>query len=209
MLRPWVAAVFLVTPGAALADACTAEIAALFEGGPLDPFVRPNRVETTVQVAPDGTETPMSVVRWDGPLKSINAVGGTFYMAIGTKAWQGPSLDGPWTFNGIMGDYDPNDVTRNTTRSMAANVTEASCDGAVDLDGTEAVKYSFRTKTDPNQFGSWWGGLYTVYIGAESGQKLREDVAEYIASWAPDPVETVQVTTVVYDDTIEIVEPAD
>ncbi len=81
------AALLALTPGFALADACTDEIAALFEGGALDPFARPDRIETTVRVSPDGTETPVNEVRWDGTLKSIYAMSGTYYLAIGTRSW--------------------------------------------------------------------------------------------------------------------------
>lgn len=126
---------FLLAATAAQAD-CRAEIAALFDGGPLDPFERPNRRETTVTVHPDGSETPLNEVIWDGTQKSINHQNGVYYMAIGTNAWQGASFDGPWTFTGSMGDFDPDDITRNTTASMAANLAETECAGEVDLGGS-------------------------------------------------------------------------
>lgn len=202
-------ALAVLNPAAAFADPCTDEIAGLFEGGAFDPFVRPNRREITVQVQPDGTETPLNEVLWDGTLKSINHQNGVYYMAIGTKAWQASLVDGPWTFSGDMGDFDPDEMTRATNRSMAANLSETECPGVVDLEGQRAVKYVFRTKTDPNRFGSWWGGLYTAYVDPRTGLKLREDIAEYVASWAPDPAQTVNVTVVEYDDTISIEAPAE
>lgn len=192
------------TPAAA---DCAAEIGKLFDGGAWDPFTRENRRETTVLRAPDGKQTPSSDVLWDGPFKSINCTPHGCFMAIGNASWKGSSFEGPWTRSGDTGTVDPETFVRGTRDRLAASVTEAECLGMADLDGQGTLLYRFFSQPEPNEYGSWWGGRYSVWVDPENDRLLRIELAEGIASWAPKPSKDVQVTTIVYDDTISIEEP--
>lgn len=192
------------TPAAA---DCAAEIDKLFHGGAWDPFARENRRETTVILHPNGSKTPSSDVLWDGPLKSINCTPNGCFMQIGSASWKGGGFDGPWTKAGDSGVKDPEKFVRNTNARLAASVSEPECLGATDLDGQNTLLYRFLSKPEPNEYGSWWGGRYSVWVNADANRILRIELAEGIASWAPEPSKDVQVTTIVYDNAIKVEQP--
>jgi len=195
-----------LAPFSATAD-CAAEIAALFDGGAWDPFTRANRHEVTVARQPDGSETPVSDVLWDGPLKSINCTPNGCFLAIGAETWRGETAQGPWAAMGSTGVEDPEGFVRETRDLLAASVSAPECLGTVSLDGEEALAYRFFSKPEPNRFGSWWGGRYTVWLSPDAERIVRIDLAEGIASWAPDPSAAVQTTIVTENETISISAP--
>ena len=210
-MRPFLAALALALAGATPASAeCAADVAALFTGGPLDPFERPNRREVTVIQAPDGSVKPALDVRWDGVDSSINCAPTGCTMVIGQKAWMGgASFDGPWSQAPTQLPDDPKLFARAIADDMAANITESACFGEVQLDGRPALKYGYRTKTNPNEYDSWFGGLFTVWIDVATGRLLRMEQTESISSWSPEPSPEVRITTVSYDETITISPPAE
>ncbi len=192
----------------AVAD-CTTEIAAMFSGGPFDPFERPNRRETTISIAPDGSETPVSDVLWDGPTRSINCYASGCAMAIDGEMWLGDSFDGPWTPAPTQAPSDPEAFVRQIADDLGANITEAHCNGSQTLGDGAALQFVYRTKTNPNEFGSWFGGLFTAWIDPDTGRLVRLEETESVASWAPEPNPAVKVTTVIYDDAISVTRPGD
>jgi len=205
-MRHFVLACALALPLPAAAD-CAGAIAALFDGGAWDPFARANRREVTVSRQPDGSETPVSDVLWDGPLNSINCTPNGCFLAIGAETWRGDTARGPWTPMGSTGVEDPEGFVQETNDLLAASVREPECLGTVMLDDAETLAYRFFSKPEPNRFGSWWGGRYTVWLTPDATQILRIELAEGIASWAPEPDPAVKVTTVTYDDSIAISVP--
>ena len=196
----------LALPLPANAD-CAGEIAALFDAGAWDPFTRANRREVTVSRHPDGSETPVSDVLWDGAVKSVNCTPNGCFLAIGADTWRGETADGPWTSMGSTGVEDPEGFARETNDLLAASVSEPECLGMVTLAGAESLAYRFFSKPEPNRFGSWWGGRYTVWLTPDATQILRIELAEGIASWAPDQSEAVQITTVTVDESVSISAP--
>jgi len=48
---------------------CLDDVKALFVGGPIDPFSRPSWHETTIKIAPDGTETHVVDATWQDPTR--------------------------------------------------------------------------------------------------------------------------------------------
>lgn len=193
------------TPPAA-AD-CLEEIKSMFNGGAWDPFVMENRRATTVLVHPDGSKAPYSDVLWDGPFRSINCTPNGCFMAIGNSSWTGSSFEGPWKKSGNVGTVDPETFVRGTRDRLAASVTEPECSGNVDLGGKTAILYHFYSKPEPNEYGSWWGGRYSIWLDSTGKRMLRMELADGIASWAPKPSKDVQATTILYDESIEIKEP--
>ena len=139
---------------------CVEEIGALFDGGAWDPFARENRREITIIRHPDGTETPLADVLWDGPIRSINCTPSGCFMAIGNASWKGTAFDGPWTRSNDINNIDPEEFVRATNGRLAASVSE---------------------------HGSWWGGRYSVWVDPDANRLLRIELADGISSWAPTP----------------------
>ena len=104
----------------------------------------------------------------------------------------------------------PEDVEafhREMAESTLRNATEMSCPGNEMLDGREVTKYVYRSVSDPNEYGSWFGALNTVYVDVELDEAVRLEAAESVASWAPEKSEDVMITTIVFDPTIKIEQP--
>ncbi len=196
----------VLAPAPAWAD-CATEIGALFEGGAWDPFARENRRETTILRKPDGTETQTSDVLWDGPLRSINCSANGCFMAIGVAAWTGPSFEGPWTRSTDTGTHDPEEFVRGTNQRLADSVSAVECLGEVMLGEQSSQLYRFFSKPEPNDYGSWWGGRYSVWVDQPNNRILQIELADGIASWAPEPSKDVQITTIEYDQAIKIPTP--
>lgn len=187
---------------------CAAEVAALFNGGALDPLVRPNRRETTVARQPDGTTTPISDVVWDGPINALNCFTGGCMIIVGAQSWTAPAPEGPWSagtdpYSGV----DPLTFVTATRDRLAASITKPECLGPTDLDGTPTIAYRFFSKLEPNEFGAWWGGTYSYWVDPLAGQAVLIELSEAISSWAPDPSADVQITTISYDDALRVVPP--
>ena len=186
---------------------CIDEVKALFVGGPIDPFSRPAWRETTVKIAPDGSETHVVDATWQDPTRVLSYSNNMYITAIGPDTWMAQSADGPWTASGA---YLPEDVEafhKFTNETLMRNMTDVECHGTSKLDGQAVVTYSYRTKTDPNEYGSWFGGLHRAFIDVESNLLVRMEVRESVASWAPEKSEDLTVTTLVYDPTIRIERP--
>lgn len=196
----------LALPLPAAAD-CAGDVAALFRGGALDPFVRPNRREVTVTVAPDGTESPLSDVLWDGVTRSVNCTPTICAMQVGAEMWMRPVGTEAWTAAPSQLPEDLEGFARAIVDDMAANLDAVECLDEQELDGQAVQVFRYRTRTNPNEFGSWWGGLYTAFIGADTGRLVRLEETETIASWAAGPDPAVKITTVTYDDSIAISAP--
>ncbi len=161
----------------------------------------------TVSVAPDGTETPLSDVLWDGVTRSINCTAAMCAMQIDTAMWMKPAGTEAWAAAPSQLPDDPEAFAQGIVDDMAANLTEPECLGAQVQGGRDVTVFRYRTQTEPNQFGSWWGGLYTAFIAGDTGQLIRLEETESIASWAAGPDMAVKVTAVTYDDSISISAP--
>lgn len=90
---------------------------------------------------------------------------------------------------------------------LAASISEPECLGPTRLDGKQALLYRFFSKPQPNEYGSWWGGRYSVWVAQDAKRLLRIEISEGIASWAPKASKDVQVTKIIYDHAIRISEP--
>jgi hypothetical protein len=206
------AVLLLVTaPQTAIADACHEKISVMFDGGPLDPFVRtPHRLTNTVTGA-DGTFVRRYLTRWQTPFRSVSGVegGGLFALVIDADSWTGPSLDGPWTKAPNSLPPNHNDVRRAQHAQEKANLKEVSCPGSQDLDGATYEVVSYVTQTDPNpeMNGMWFGARHTVYIDPDAARVMRWDSTDFVSSFAPDLSKEVQVQIFDYDSGLVIPRP--
>lgn len=188
---------------------CLEEVRGLYQtGGPHDPFTRLNRREITVSLHPDGSTSPYSDVLWDGAIKSRNCYPGGCALSIGPMSWTASGPEGPWTAGAdAYSGVDPETFARATTERHIASILSAECLGEVDLDGAPALAYRFISKTEPNEFGAWWGGDYTQWFDPQSRLPLRTEIAGFHGSWAPEPSKDVLVTTYEIDETIRLDPP--
>ncbi len=191
----------------ALADACRNEIAALYQGGALDPFGRPKRREITMSVQPDGTQALITDVMWEAVTRSITKSGANHFLTYDRQMWMGPSFDGPWTPSPSALPEDFEAMTRAQADENAANLSETACMGEMSFGGQRLRRYAFRTHTDKTARDSWFGGYHTVSINADTGQMVRMEIREMVSSWAPEPTKHMHVTTVDYDVNFAVTPP--
>ena len=208
-LLPCVLTVFAAAPGLpAHADACQDEIVALYDGGPLDPFVQPPyRYETQV-LDGDGALKFEYITTFDTPMRSMNGVKGqTMYLSIGLDTWSGPGMDGPWTpiANSLPDDLEA--FFKANRDNLAANTSEPECLGTVSVDGQDYVGYRYKTQTGPNPDGTYFGGRYTSYIDPASNRLMRHEWHEPIAHYQPEPGTDVWIQIYTYDDSFALSAP--
>lgn len=194
----------------ALADDCKTRIAAMFDGGPLDAYRRPpHRHEKQVLSASGAVQfTFASVVQT--PLRTISGIkGGDMMLAVDDRTWTGPTADGPWTET--ASNFPPDRATLHATMraQQAANLTDVSCPGLVDVNGTilENVRFSTRTDPNPDMSDAFSGSSNSVYIDPDSQQVMRWDMTGLFSSWLPTPGTDLHITRFSYDPTIRVDPP--
>ena len=190
---------------------CAEEIAALFDGGTLDPFARPAHRQTRESFAADGTLIATYEAVIESPLEMVSGVKGQgrYLLLVDREGFMGPSMDGPWTAAGMTVTEDMEAAQRAVAPSQAANLTETECLGEVDVDGRPAIAYRFVTRVDPHpaRGDSWWGSRDTVHLDPETRQVFRWEQTEQVSSWAEGTSDEVHVTHIEYDETIDLVRP--
>lgn len=203
-----VAALVFAAPG--LADDCRDRIAAMFDGGALDAYQRPPHRHEKQVMSADGTvqTTFTSVVQT--PLRTISGVkGGDMTLAVDDRTWTGPGPDGPWSESPSNFPPDRETWHKAMQAQQAANLTDVSCPGIVDVNGTVLENFRFSTRTDPNpdQNGAYFGSSDSVYVSPETGQVMRWDQSGLYSSWLPTPGNDLYVTRFDYDPAIRVDPP--
>ena len=201
----------LSRPAHALDDTCPNLITAMMQGGALDPFERPPHRFTNTVTAPDGTVRYVFHTVWDTPARSISGIKGSgpFTLVIDRDSWTGPGPDGPWTAAPNQLPPDREAFQRKQLAQMVANLSLASCDGPVEIEGKTYDRYSYFTKTDPddNMGGAWFGALNIVYIDAETERVMRWEMTDFVSSFAPEVNEDRHTQVFTYDPTISLTRP--
>lgn len=194
-------------PIAAAAD-CREEIAALFEGGPMDPFVQPPYRYVSTTTGEDGSLRYRYTVTFDTPLRSMTEMeGGMNILAIDHRTWSRASADDPWA---EMPSSLPEDLAgfhRQTRDQLAANLTDPECPGTVATADGDRLTYRYRTRTGPNVDGSFFGGLYTIYIDPDTNQLMRQEITENVAHYQPAPGTDRTEMVYSYDPAISLSAP--
>lgn len=197
-----------VTP--ARADACHDEIAALFDGGPLDPFALPPHRFTHVVTGQDGSPRYAMTVTFESPVRMMTEMDtGMRSLVIGSESWMAQGKAAGWT---KVPNVLPDDMAALHARNrdqMRANLTATECLGLVQVDGQPLTAYRYATQTDPDPAGIYYGATYTTYLDPDSGMKMRQEVDREISHYQPQPGtdHTVQVFT--YDDSIAVMPPGE
>ena len=214
-MRPFLRPLFgalalsLAATVAPAAETCRETIAAMYFDGPFDPGQRPPYRMISGSFAPDGTYTQTGQAVWTDPLTSISGTGESFMLVADTKVWTGPSMQGPWTRMQAPMTANREDLDLRQRQQNAKNLTETSCDGTYEIDGRRVERFTFRTRTDPDDQGMYFGALNTVYVDPAINQVVRWDYAENISSWAPEKSADRLVNQFMYDPSITIEVPQD
>lgn len=175
------------------AASCEKQIKRLYDGGALDPFKRGPREEVTVETAPDGSEVSRRIVRWETPVRVATKMNGMVILQYGAEVYMGQDWDGPWARQQDL-TYDPEEQARGVSKTYTENMSGAECPGKTDLEGQKVEVYRFSYEAGSEQGGSWWSGDLTLFVGKDG--LVRQEERNIAASWAPEPKDSVTVTTI-------------
>lgn len=205
MRRAFLLLLILPLAAPAWADACRDEIAALHDG-PLEPLNRPPHKQITTVYDPDGSVVYDLVSLVKTPLRTISGQESAnwFTMAIDRDVWNGPSLDGPWTANAAQMPEGREAQMRQLTLDFKANLSDTVCHGP---DESGNPRYTFRTQSNPDATGAFFGSLDTVTLDATSGEAIRFERTEFVNSWTEGVSMQVWVSENIYDATITVSPP--
>ncbi len=193
----------LATP--ALADACRDEIAALYDR-PLDPFQRPPQMQIVRVLDADGNETRVFHNTIETPLRTMSGIPAEnwFTLAIDRDMWNGPSEQGPWTKNAAQMPEGREEAMRTAYAQQKVNLTDTVCHGETD---EGLLHYTYRTQTDPDATGGFYGSLDQIWLDPESGQIVRFELTEFVNAWTEGVSQERHLIEVVFDPTIKVDPP--
>ncbi|MEL7117418.1 MAG: hypothetical protein AAGP08_17845 [Pseudomonadota bacterium] len=207
MIRWTMLTLCLAMPVSAQADACRDEIVALFNG-PLDPFQRPPHSQRTQVLNADGSEQRVMLSLIETPMRTIAGQPSSnwFTMAIDNEIWNGPSPEGPWTANpaGFAGDRVAQ--MERILKAQIANLTDTECHGP---DEAGNLRYTYRTQSDPDENGTYFGALDTITVDKDSGQVIHFDQTEFVNSWSEGVSMERWVIEVTFDPAIKVNPPGE
>lgn len=194
-------------PVIALADGCHDTIAGMFFGGALDPSLRPPYRESVTSLAPDGSVLLTYEVTSEAADRMMTVANGMATLMLGEQMWIKTAPDGAWVLSPPSSPLNAVERNRAHREQMRANLTETSCDGLYEFDGRKVERYTYRTKTEPDQDGIYFGALYTAYVDPQTGLLALMDSTQMIAHYAPASSPNRTVSQYFYDPTIRLERP--
>ncbi len=211
MLRLTAIALTIALPTSALADTCHDQIAAMYDGAPLDPRIRPPHRHINEVSAADGTHIRTLESVLETAIRSVSGVvgSGLYAMILDTRSWTGPSIDGPWTENPNHLPGDRMGHVNQLRLEEQKNLEETECRGVVELGGVTLVNVRFVTRTDPNpdMGNAWFGARNSVFIDPVTNRVMRWEMTDFQNSWSAGISDEQQVITYAYDVSIRLVAP--
>jgi len=208
MRRIMSAAIAVLLPFAASAD-CADEIDALFDG-PLDAWQRPPHAQLQTTHEADGSVSAVTDNLVETPLRSMGGVrdSGFFAIVIDRRMWQAAGPEGPFSFVGEVLPEDREARQRQLEADRRANATEQECFGEVTLeDGRTAMKYAFRSRSNPDPSGVWTGAHHTIFVEPSGARVIRWEFRDNMAHYAPEPDDKTIVTEFDYSVPVTIEAP--
>lgn len=198
-------------PLSAVAAPCRDTIAAMYDGGPLDPRHRPPHRQVNTVTGEDGTVIRIFDTVMESATRSKSGIrgGSLFAMIIDNRSWTGPTLDGPWT-------EAPNQLPINRAAQLEQvrqqqikNLSETSCPGMVDVAGRTYKNVQFTTRTDPNpdMNNAWFGTTNSVFIDPDARRVMRWEQTNHVNSWQEGTGTDRHVLVFDYDTTIQLEVP--
>ncbi len=147
----------LLRTGAALAESCTDHIAAMYDGGPLDPRDRAPHHQTNAVFAADGSPLRTFRTIMESGTRSVSGVEGSGFFArvLDRRSWTGPTLEGPWTESPNLLSEDRAGQINAQREQEIANLANSECPGLVEIEGATLENLRFTACTDPNDAMRW------------------------------------------------------
>lgn len=194
-----------LTPTMAFSDTCRSEIEALFDG-PLDPFQRPPHRQIVQMLDAEGNQTREMLNLFETPMRTIagEPAANWFTMAIDQEIWNGPSIDGPWQPNAAKMPADRDEAMARAHRELRENLTDTVCHGANDKGD---LVYTYRSKTNPDENGTFFGALETVTLSSETGQIILFDKTEFENPWTEGRSTERHIISLEYDPDLQVSHP--
>ena len=194
-----------LTAAPVLADACRDEIAALYDGA-IDPFQRPPHRQIVQVYDADGNPTRQYLNTIETPLRTIagEPAASYFTMAIDRDLWNGPSPEGPWTQNPAQMPEGREETMRGQYAELRENLTDTVCHGTT-ADGL--VHYTYRTQTNPDDTGGFFGSLDQIWLDPDTGQIVRFELTDFVNAWTEGVSKERHVIEVEFDPTIKVDPP--
>ncbi len=198
-------ALVTVLAAPALADACRDEIAALYDG-PLDPFQRPPHMQIVRVLDAEGTETRVYHNTIQTPLRTMSGIRAENFitLAVDRDLWNGPSEQGPWTKNPAQMPEGREEAMRLAYAQQKANLTDTVCHGET---AEGLLHYTYRTQTDPDATGGFYGSLDQIWVDPRMGQIVRFELTEFVNAWSEGVSQERHLIEVVFDPTIKVDPP--
>ena len=175
----------------------------------LDPFKRPPHRSEMYVFSPDGTQSRILDTIWETPIAAISGIRGNseYSLVIGPDIWMGPTADGPWAKLDYSLPEDRQTQLAQLNAEETANISDVTCPAMVSLDGTPYLAIGFRTQTNKDAGGNFFGALNAVYLDPDTRLPIRWDQTEFVNSWKPGVDMERQVTVFTYDPTIRMLRP--
>ncbi|MDJ0826283.1 MAG: hypothetical protein QNJ16_12335 [Rhodobacter sp.] len=204
-MRPFLILIVLLAGQSVAADTCRDEIAALYDG-PLDPFQRPPHRQIVQQFDAEGNPTRAYRNTVETPLRTIagEPAAGFFTMAIDRELWNGPSETGPWSKNPAQMPEGREATLRQQYADQRENLTDTVCHG---ITAEGLVHYSYRTQTNPDATGGFFGSLDQIWLDPEIGQIVRFEMTEFVNPWTEGVSQDRHVIEVEFDPVIQVAPP--
>lgn len=187
------------------ADGCRDEIAALYDG-PLDPFQRPPHRQVVQVHDADGNALRQFHNTIETPLRTISGEVASqhFTLVVDRDIWNGPSPEGPWTANPAQMPEGREEAMRTQYAQLRANMTDTVCHGT-DADGR--ISYSYRSQTDKDATGSFFGSHDRIWIDPDTGQIVRFELTDFVNAWSSGVSAERHVIEVTFDPSIKVKRP--
>ncbi|MCF8483953.1 MAG: hypothetical protein K9G71_01985 [Rhodobacteraceae bacterium] len=175
----------------------------------LDVFKRPPHRTEMYVFSPDGTQLRIVDTLWGSPFDAVSGIRGdaNYSMLIGQDFWTGPTMDGPWTKSDYPLQEDRQAQVARMHAEETSNISDVACPVMVSLDGKTYISVGYRTQTNKDANGTFFGAMNTVYLDPKTRLPIRWDMTEFINSWKPGIDHELQITVFTYDPTIRLPRP--
>lgn len=205
--------VAFISPPSAKADEnqekCLAEVKALFSNE-FNAYNWPPYKSVRIHTDATGKKTAGFDNVVETPLRTISLTHGSkAALAIDQQIWVGPTVNGPWKKSPNNFPKDRQKIHAMQHAQSLKNMTDAKCEGEVELNGKKLMLYKYSTKTDPikERANMWFGGTDAIYYDPKSRRVMRRVQTDFINSFTKGKSKDVITEDFTYDPEIKILEP--
>lgn len=190
-------------------DKCLSEVKALF-GNEFNAYNWSPYKSVRIHTDADGKKTAGFDNIVETPLRTISLTHGSkAAMAIDQQVWVGPTVNGPWEKSPNNFPEDRQKIHAMQYAQSLKNLTDARCEGEVELNGKKLMLYKYTTKTDPikERGNIWFGGTDAIYYDPKTRRVMRRVQTDFINSFTKGMSKDVITEDFTYDPDIKILAP--